>query len=198
MLFVTQLWYNLSRNMKEEEVDSFHRTIIVYYYLEGISFPALIIYKEWNQTRILTGFIRECRKTQNRGSIGLVFLRLFILNLPRRGGNRGTSLPCNFRSFSPVVSPTRRIPSSSFPFPPHPSQQPAAILPFVTLHYLPLRNVEDASFHSGARKISSAVSPAFLGARFMKFGDDLKLLHRSSVLLRRESNRKLRDLIDLI
>lgn len=58
--------------------------------------------------------------------------------------------------------------------PPHPSflsflsssQQPAATLLSVTLHYLPLRNVEDASFRSGARKISSAVSsvPAALGS----------------------------------
>lgn len=88
----------------------FHHTIIVYYYLEGISLLALILHKELNQTPILTGYLRECRKKQNRGSIGLVSLRLFILNLPRRGGNRGTSLPCNFRSFSPPdVSPTHAV-----------------------------------------------------------------------------------------
>lgn len=74
-----------------------------------------------------------------------------------RGGNRGTSLPCNFRSFSPPTSHHPLLPPS-FAHPPS-SQQPAATLPSVTLHYLPLRNVEDASFHFGARKISSAVSP---------------------------------------
>lgn len=84
--------------------------------------------------------------------------------------------------FDLFLHPTSHRPTPSFPSapPPRPSQQPAAILPFVTLHYLPLRNVEDASFHSGARKISSADSPASLGSRFMKFGDDLKLLHRVS------------------
>lgn len=74
-----------------------------------------------------------------------------------RGGNRGTSLPCNFRSFSPLSFHHPPLPPS-FAHPPS-LQQPAATLPSVTLHYLPLRNVEDASFHSGARKISSAVSP---------------------------------------
>lgn len=59
-------------------------------------------------------------------------LRLFILNLPRRGGNRGTSLPCNFRSLS---SPSRLRHSLRPGAAPHndtplvlsnPSQQPAA------------------------------------------------------------------------
>jgi len=85
-----------------------------YYYLllsERYLFSRIDHSQKWNQTPILTGLLHEYRKTQNRGSIGLVSLRLFILNLPRRGGNRGTSLPCNFRSFSPlVVSPSRRIP----------------------------------------------------------------------------------------
>lgn len=74
-----------------------------------------------------------------------------------RGGNRGTSLPCNFRSFSPPSSHHPLLPPSFF----HPpsSQQPAATLPSVTFHYLPLRNVEDASFHSGTRKILFAVFP---------------------------------------
>jgi len=100
-------------------------------------------------------------------------LHLFILNLPRQGGNRSASLPCNFRSFSPASShhplhPSITAAAASSPLllslpPPRClvlSQQPAATLPSVTLHYLPLRNVEDASFHSGARKISSAVSSA--------------------------------------
>lgn len=73
-----------------------------------------------------------------------------------RGGNCGTSLPCNFRSFSPPSSHHPPLPPSFAHLPS--SQQPAATLPSVTLHYLPLRNVEDASFHSSARKISSAVS----------------------------------------
>lgn len=144
--------------------------------------------REWNQTLVFAGFLRESRR---REILHRPRLRLFILNLPRRGGNRGTSLPCNFRSFSPL----------SFHHPLHPVAAPYAPLfsPLPTLVATACSNTpvrHPPLFTTSKRRrcffplrcsknfIRSLFSPG--SAWFMKFGDDLKLLRRvrefSSVL----------------
>lgn len=71
---------------------------------------------------------------------------LFILNLPHQGGNGGTSLPSNFlfSFFSPLL--------------PFHSLLIFRSHPFVTLHYLLLRNVEDSFSLRCAGKISGTKS----------------------------------------
>lgn len=126
-----------------------------------------------------TGFRRiPSRISQTRNTPSASSTPVYSQFTAPRGGNRGTSLPCNFRSFSPPSSHHPPLPPAFAHHPPS-SQQPAATLSSVTLHYLPLRNVEDASFHFGARKISSAVFPVpDTSAGFIKFGDVLKLPRR--------------------
>lgn len=67
-----------------------------------------LLHQERKRVKPNTAFRRiPPRISRRREILHRPRLRLFILNLPRRGGNRGTSLPCNFRSFSPP-SPSHR------------------------------------------------------------------------------------------
>lgn len=140
-------------------------------------------------------------------SIGLVYACLFSIYHAERWKSWHEFTVQFSILFSTVVSPSATAPF--FPIHlPSSSQQPAATLPSVTLHYLPLRNVEDASFHSGARKISPAVSLAPTQApdswnsatilncydAFGNFSHVLSMIRDS----RFESNCKFRDTVDIV
>jgi len=156
--------------------------------------------KKWNQTPVLAGFFRESRRRNTRPRLCTCLFSIYrakveiVARVYRAIFDPFLRRRLTTRCIPPSPPPRRRrrgvvAASPSFPPPPPPcprlvlSQQPAATLPSVTLHYLPLRNVEDASFHSGARKISSAVSSASRGSAsvLMKFGDDPKLPRRIRV-----------------
>lgn len=75
VVFISQLWFNPSWNMRETSQYRYRRKKCIHP-LSHRSFA-----REWNQTPVFAGFLRESRR---REILHRPRLRLFILNLPRR------------------------------------------------------------------------------------------------------------------